>query len=580
MRLDKDQERAVAYEGDLICVAGPGSGKTRTIVSKIVYLLKKHEEGLIGAVTYTKNAASETNNRIMELYPNASSRLMSGTFHSLAGRQLRNAGIKYRVAKDGEINYFVRSVIEKLQIDDEIEDVKNNIALIKSRIKPPKMGDMNYELYIEYENLLKKNNVYDYSDIIINATNGMKNGKVRCLPIRWLLVDEYQDSDPIQYEWIITQAKIGNTEVTVVGDDDQSIYAWRSAMGYEGIKQFRKDNDAEQILLSTNYRCGKKILEKALNLIAYNTDRVSKPIKAFEGNPDGVVDYYIAQDRISEAELVRDLIIKDPKGWAILARTNRLLDEIEIVLNLASIPVNRISGDGFWDQEGSQMILQLCNTIANNKWFGLSHFLNNFKCSVEQIEILHAWLGKKPCTKWEFGKRRKGVPDVVNEYFPTGDMNSQESLKLIKLISEWSILEKEKFTDLVLLGISTWAEDYAPKRFRSSCRAASNSILKLKGSLLSRVQFIEGLIDKKLISENDVNLVTLHSSKGMEFDNVAIIAVEQGNCPSLKNIQLEEERRLAYVGFTRAKKRLVITRTIELSESIFIQEAGLTVNFS
>ena len=153
MRLDKDQERAVAYEGDLICVAGPGSGKTRTIVSKIVYLLKKHEEGLIGAVTYTKNAASETNNRIMELYPNASSRLMSGTFHSLAGRQLRNAGIKYRVAKDGEINYFVRSVIEKLQIDDEIEDVKNNIALIKSRIKPPKRGDMNYELYIEYENL-------------------------------------------------------------------------------------------------------------------------------------------------------------------------------------------------------------------------------------------------------------------------------------------------------------------------------------------------------------------------------------------------------------------------------------------
>lgn len=576
MELDEDQYKAVHHEGDLVCIAGPGSGKTRTIVSKAVHLLQKYEEGFICTVTYTKNAAAETATRILDSFPQAKSRLMSGTFHSLAGRQLRNAGIKYRIAKDGELNYYIRNIMTELQMDEKIDDVKEIIALLKSRVNPPKNGEMYYDLYIKYENILRKNSVYDFSDLIINATNGMKSGKVNPLPVRWLLVDEYQDSDPVQYEWIKTQAVKQNTEVTVVGDDDQSIYAWRSAMGYDGIKKFQNDHNAEIVLLNTNYRCGKTILEKAANLICYNNDRVAKSIKPFSGSPEGIVEYYLAQDRIGESETIRDLILADPGNWAVLSRTNRLLDQIELALNVASIPVIRLGGEGFWDQQGSQMIMELCQTVSRNKWNGFSHVLNNFQCKIEQIEALQNWLGKKTCSKWEFGKRRKGMPDSVSALFPVGDATSEEAVRLLHLVQEWSVLEKEGFTDLVLLGISTWSSDSMPKMFKGAGTAAANSLAKLKGTLRTRLEFISNLVKSKESNPDQVNLITLHSSKGMEFDKVIMMAVEQGNCPSLKNANMEEERRLAYVGMTRAKKRLIITRTTEMSESQFIQEAGIT----
>jgi len=576
IQLDPDQKQAVIGEGHQLCIAGPGSGKTRTITEKAAYLLERYPNGIVGAVTYTKSAANEIKERILERSPQSSKRVITGTFHSLASSQIRKFYPKVRIVSEGEINFFIKKIISELALDTDVEELKAKILFLKSTSNSNIKHDLTYESYKMYEELLRKHQAFDYADLIIKATEGMKEGKIRPIPFDWLMVDEYQDSDGIQYDWVQQHYLKRGTIVTVVGDDDQSIYGWRNAMGYGGMTRFINDYGPQKIFLSTNYRCGKNIVALAKQLIAFNTNRAQKEIKPFTSNPEGEFYYMIYPNRSAEVEAIGAEVrsFKDQYSIAVLARNNKQLDDVETYLQFFEIPIYRMGGESFWDSTGAIAVIDIIKIIISNSWGATSHLLNIIGVDIDNIDYLSEIFLEIPLSGWEglikpLKKELKKI-DVITQ------AKIDKGLGFIEKLTAWYNLVNNNFIDMALLSIADYVNEFFPMYLAGASYSAAKSLIKFKGSLSQRLNLISNMSkDSKVSGENKIVLSTLHSSKGTEYDLVWICSFEEGSCPSLKNAELEEERRLAYVGITRAKKRLILSRNLEKPESTFIKELNL-----
>ena len=558
--LNTEQLEVANTKSDCMVIACPGSGKTKTIATKAAKLLAE-EEGGIGAVTFSKESALELQHRIKSMSPSTGQkRLFVGTFHSMAFKQLSN---RLDIASDGDKNMYIRAALEELEIEMKIKDAIMLIDTAKSKGIVPSRETVEGRIYEHYEQQLKRNNKMDFSDMLLKAVEGMESGQIKPYPLRYLLVDEFQDTDPIQTRWVMCHHRAGAV-LTVVGDDDQSIYAFRSAMGYEGMRSFVLKTNARQIVLGKNYRCRSEILGVADILIRNNKSRIPKQLVAAKG-PGGSVKTKVLLGPVEEAEFVSESIGDPTKcSNAVLARNNKDLDIIESILSADGKPYYRPSDTSLFDYAEVAMYFGLIEMIAGlKKDVGLDSIFRFIEMSPNDREIIH-------------GMNIQGLKKISKADLMSNGVSDEGAViyrNLASYFTEWKLLYERGSFSLVINGVAEWLIEKIPMKNETTRRvvhSASVSLDRLQGDIASRIRYLKESNNNKP-SDNAIILSTLHGSKGLEWDRVWIVRAEATICPSDKS-PLEEERRLFYVGATRAREALTISMTTKNPSSPFVME--------
>jgi superfamily I DNA/RNA helicase len=568
MELNPHQARAVAAHGHCVILACPGSGKTRVLSERAAHLLRGQPLGRLCAVTFTAASADELKSRILLSCGSANARRLAvGTFHSLAYNQLkRNIRKPPRLMSDGERLAVLRRCWKHCAPQANFDDVVSVVDAVKSKLAEPMIPNASIEaVYREYQNILAAEGVMDFSDLLLMAVRKMQDGEIPPLPIQWLLVDEGQDMDEVQMEWILLHGRAG-IYVTLVGDDDQSLYTFRHALGYDGLRDVGFALAASEITLPVNYRCATNILTHAARLIGHNKNRAPKQITAHRAD-DGTADNVRAADRWDEINrLAKSISTHDNgKGWAVLARTNTILDDVEIGLLDRGIECKRSGGKSVWDGLIGSLYLGLLRTVLDGSWTGIANAFSF--CGIPPGQINgHSHNTRGDCFA-RLDAAISGTPD-----------DSDEHKVLVRLrmgLAAWCGQRDKNRATLIAHGVASFIADYCRPRQLGLLRRLEESMARMNGTLQQRLNVLRRKETPAESSGSIVQIMTLHASKGLEFDNVWIIGAEEGNLPHA-DAKEEDERRLMYVGMTRARHRLFVSSAVEEGlESRFIDEAGL-----
>lgn len=562
--LNNEQYEAALCMSDCMVIACPGSGKTKMLATKAARLMEEGD-GIVGAVTFSKDSAIELQQRIRAMSSVASKNLKVGTFHSLAFKQLSS---QCDIVSEGQRIQYVRSAIEELEIEVQLKDALILIDTMKSKGETGDENEPSGRLYRHYQKQLSLNRQIDFSDMVVNAVIGMETGRITPYPFKYLLVDEFQDTDPMQSRWIMAHRKAGAI-LTVVGDDDQSIYAFRAAMGFNGMQSFLLQTNARQVVLGKNYRCRSEILGIADNLIRNNKNRIPKDLVAAKGGGGHVKSKLFVSPDL-EAEFIVDDINDDCKlSNAILARNNRDLDIVESVLRSAGKPYYRPADKSLFSYSEVAMFFGLIELVAGVKEdVGLDAIFRFVNMADIDREAIHSMKIKnlKKLSKSELvsaGVSEQGASTYRN--FAT-------------IFDEWKKIHARGSLSLMINGVSEWLMEKLPTKNEVTRRVIYSAALaldRLNGDIASRIRFLRENRNNEP-AENAIILSTLHGSKGLEWDRVWIIRAEASICPSDKS-PIEEERRLFYVGATRAKESLTISMTTKNPTSPFVGEMDLSL---
>jgi len=555
--LNKQQKEAANYfNGPSIILAGAGSGKTRVLIAKVVNLINNHQiaPSSILMITFTNKAADEMKKRIGFKY-----RLgYVGTFHSLSAKILREDGKAINLHKnfiiydeDDQLS-LIKQVIKLINLDSDLSPAYflNRISSAKNKLISPEKylqsySDYNaynvYRLYDYYQKELKKNNAVDFDDLLnLNISLFEENHKILEKyqnKYRYLLIDEFQDTNYVQYHLIkLLSQKYKN--LTVVGDFSQSIYSWRGAE-IENLRRLEKDfPQIKTFYLEKNYRSTQPILNFAHQIISKNQTHPILHLYTDKTEGDAVVFNELEneeEEAIFITNTIKDLQLTYPlEEIAVLYRINAQSRIIEEVLLYYGIPYLLIGGIRFYERKEIKDILSYLRLLIN---------------PLDRVSFNRIIkLGKNRWKKFqEYFEKNK---DVILK---------KESEKLIE-----EIIEKTQYLNLYNLdkeeGISRLENI---KELKSVAKNFPNLIQFLEQISLVESEYFEG--EKNKDKKNKIRLMTLHQSKGLEFSVVFIIGVEEGILPHSRALnslyQLEEERRLFYVGITRAKQKLYITYT-------------------
>jgi len=602
--LNKEQKEAVlATEGPCLVIAGAGSGKTKVLTHKIAYLME--EKGIkpwnILAITFTNKAANEMKERINKLIGEGSNDMWVGTFHSICIRILR----KYidRIGFNNDFIIFdtsdqktlVKQCIKEYNLDDKIFSDRSVLSEI-SNAKNEMLTPMQYNLrtnnemrkqkiaqvYELYQRRLKENNALDFDDII-NYTIQILTENPDALEyysdkFQYVLVDEYQDTNKAQFTLItLLSAKHGN--ITAVGDNDQGIYSFRGA-DITNILNFERDFPGTKIIkLEQNYRSTKAILEAANAVIKHNEKKYEKnlwtdkdgghlPTVTRLDNEYDEANYIVEQvNRLRREEYYKY------NDFTVLYRTNAQSRSIEDILRRENIPYKMIGGLKFYERKEIKDIIAYLRLIHNKSDnLSLQRVINEPKrgigqTSLEKIEVLANANG---ISMYEVIKNAEVYG--LNKVF----LNSREFVQIIEELSA----QKDKMLISELTKQILNRTGYTKALEQENTAQAESRIENLDEFLTvtmefeeenaenSLSEFLEGItlasdIDGMEENEDSVTLMTLHSSKGLEFPVVFLVGMEEGLFPSYRSIgeqrELEEERRLCYVGITRAKEYLYLT---------------------
>ncbi len=601
--LNARQREAVLHtEGPLLVMAGAGSGKTRVLTQRIAYLIK--EKGVmpynILALTFTNKAANEMKERISKAVGTNIREVWAGTFHSVCAKILRIEAESIGFTSDFAIYdaadqlSVIKKIMKSLNINDEelkpkfviseISRAKNSMIDYKDYEENLSTRDKTYEdvvrIYALYQDYLKKNNAMDFNDLILNTLELFKKNpeieKKYSERFQYIHVDEYQDTNLPQY-FLVKLLSLHHGNICVVGDQDQSIYSWRGA-DIRNINEFEKDfKGAKLVKLEQNYRSTSNILNLANSLIANNQGRIKKELWT-DKNLGSKPKYYCAKTGFDEARYVLSQIMKGYDNgrkfsdFAIMYRTNAQSSEFEQIFMQHNVPYKIVGGLKFFQRAEIKDIHSYLRLVVNphDSVSGM-RVINSPKRgigtkSVEKIlqyadaHRLGFMDAVRDCVDERLfkGKALKGM-----EQFCTVIEEAREGLenkKTSEVIAE--ILDKSGYT-LALL---------AENNKESMSRV--ENIDELVSGIMNRESQQEDLTvsqyleDISLMSEQDnidsdeedkVLLMTLHSSKGLEFPVVFLVGLEDGIFPSFQSQfsnNIDEERRLCYVGITRAEEEL------------------------
>lgn len=613
--LNKEQKEAVqTTKGPLLILAGAGSGKTKVLTSRIAYLIQNgvHPRNIL-AVTFTNKAAKEMKARLGNILGEKTVKYMwVGTFHGICGRILREnienysfqSGKKldknFTIYDDTDTNAVIKQAIKKLNFDDKVYQpklVKSVISNAKNKMqdaytfatfardfKSQKIA----QIFEEYENTLNNNNAIDFDDMLMLTVKLFEqNAQVRKEyydRFEHILVDEYQDTNLAQYNLVNMLYTNCNSEIPperslcVVGDIDQSIYSWRGA-DYTIIMNFQKDfKNTKLIKLEQNYRSTANILNVANAIIENNTERVEKVLYSNKGEGE-LIDYFEAQDESDEANFIASKIKQDSGGnynqYAILYRTNSQSRALEEACMAAGIPYRIYGGLKFYDRKEIKDIIAYLKLIFNpDDSQSFKRIVNVPKRSIGDTTVkrLQDFADREDISLFEAVKRiqedteipprtRTKLTEFAELIRKFKDASSNYSLReFVTLVIEKSgyLAElqmqntPESEADIEnLQELVNVAEEFVPED--------ENNVL---GEFLTQVSLVSDIDSMDNIA-NNVTLMTLHAAKGLEFPIVFLAGMDDGVFPHQRTFnvpsEMEEERRLMYVGVTRAEEKLYLT---------------------
>ncbi|WP_410686016.1 DNA helicase II [Avibacterium paragallinarum] len=605
---DKQREAVAAPLGNYLVLAGAGSGKTRVLTYRIAWLIAVEQisEGSIMAVTFTNKAAAEMRHRIESTLAKYSSQrilgMWIGTFHSIAHRLLRahyaDAGLPqdFQILDSDDQLRLVKRLIKLHNIDEQAFPPKQACWYINNKkeegLRPQQIDDNNdrqertwIKIYQIYQDACDRAGLLDFAELLLRAYElWLKKPLIlQRYQQRFsqILVDEFQDTNKIQYAWI--KLLVGDTgKIMIVGDDDQSIYGWRGAQ-VENIHRFLEDfHQAQTIRLEQNYRSTSNILNSANHLIANNSNRLGKELWT-EGELGDPVGIYAAFNEIDEAQFVANQINiwLDEGGklndCAILYRSNSQSRVIEEALIRAQIPYRIYGGLRFFERQEIKDALAYLRLIANR--FDDAAFERVINTPARGIgdrtlDVLRQLTRERQITLWQ------AIQVAIQENRLAG-RSATALLRFTELINslQQDTAEMPLFaqTDFVIKHSGLYQMYKQEKGEKGEVRienleelvSATREFIKPEDAeeMTDLMAFLthaslESGEEQASPHQASVQMMTLHSAKGLEFERVFIVGVEEGIFPSARSFEegrMEEERRLAYVGITRAKQKLTIS---------------------
>ena len=607
---DQQAEAVQTTEGPLLIMAGAGSGKTRVLTHRIAYLIdeKMINPWNILAITFTNKAAREMRERAVALNP-ATSETLIATFHSMCVRILRREADhigynrNFTIVDPGEQRTLMKRILKNLNLDPKkwnerailgtISNAKND--LLDEIAYEHQAGDMYTQIvakcYKAYQEELRRSEAMDFDDLIMMTLRLFdKNPDVLAYyqqRYQYIHVDEYQDTNHAQYQLVkLLASRFKN--ICVVGDADQSIYGWRGA-DMQNILDFEKDYpEAKVVLLEENYRSTKKILQAANDVIKNNRNR--RPKKLWTQNDEGEqIVYYRANDERDEAVFVASTIdnivrekVKNFKDFAVLYRTNAQSRTIEEALLKSNIPYTMVGGTKFYSRKEIRDVISYLNLIANTSDnISFERVVNEPKRGVGPgtLEKLRNFAYEQNMSLLDAsanimlspikGKAAQGVYDFANMILNLRDQ--LDGLSITDTVE--AILDKSGYLDALSMQQTLESQSRIEniEEFMSVTKNLDETNTDGTEDETGIDRLGRFLNDLALIADTDdgeaeaaeVTLMTLHAAKGLEFPVVFLIGMEEGVFPlsraSEEPDELEEERRLAYVGITRAEEILFLT---------------------
>ena len=614
--LNESQLQAVKQiDGAMLILAGAGSGKTKTITSRVAYLIANGiPPSSILTLTFTNKAATEMRHRALSLIEQELNYMpLLCTFHKFGLLFL-----KFHIQKLNRSNSFViidsndkKRILKSFESDvpisltnNEISKYKNNLISPQEAIAKAQLKDYKKiaNLYQKYEEYLTRNNLVDFDDLLVLPYKILDSDKNLCHQIsekyRYILVDEYQDTNDLQFK-LLQKLTTAHNNICVVGDDDQSIYGWRGA-NIKNILEFEHEfPNTKVIKLELNYRSTNKILKAANDLISYNRNRLGKNLIGTIGEGKDITYIHSDNENIEAHTIsknIQELISKgvDPKDIAILYRINALSRSIEEGLNKASIPYKMVGGVKFYDRLEIKDIISYLRVIANaHDDFSLKRIINKPKRGLGKatLDKVTQLANEKSISIFELLTKHNESLDglITKKAHQTINLFIEQILQLQESINEstYELIDnledmfkiKEYYSLLPdsLERVSNIDEFYG--LFRDF--VIQNPDLRLD-DFLNEIALQS---EQDQIDDQSISIMSIHASKGLEFEYLFVIGLEEGFFPLLGDgVNLEEERRLGYVAITRAKKELTLSssstryykgKRAELLKSRFLSESGV-----
>ena len=600
---DKQYEAVVNTEGPCLVIAGAGSGKTKVLTHKIAYLIG--EKGVkpwnILAITFTNKAANEMKERIANIVGDDAKDIWMGTFHSICVRILRR--FIDRIGFDSSFIIFdtadqktlVKACMKDLAIDDKLFNdraVLSEISNAKNEMLEPEQytaranGDFRKEkiatVYELYQKRLKENNAVDFDDIINYAIKILEENpdilEYYSSKFQYVLVDEYQDTNKSQFT-LVTMLASRNGNITVVGDNDQGIYSFRGA-DISNILNFERDFPGTKIIkLEQNYRCTGNILKAANAVIKNNKVKYKKELwtQNDEGNLPKV---YQAENEYDEASYIVEQIehLKREEyykyaDFAVLYRMNTQSRAIEDILRRENVPYKIVGGLKFYERKEIKDTIAYLRLIQNdNDNLSLKRIINEPKRGIGKTSLDKVEQLAEAAETSMYDVIKRADEFGLNRVF----LNSREFVNVIEELKS----KKDELSVSEMIKLTLKKTGYTKALEQENTIEAENRIANLDELLNVAIEFeeefaenslqefLEGItlssdLDNMEEQEDSVTLMTLHSAKGLEFPVVFLVGMEEGIFPGYQSMmepkELEEERRLCYVGITRAKENLFLT---------------------
>jgi len=613
--LNEAQRDAVKHiDGPLLILAGAGSGKTKTITTRVAYLISLGiDPASILTLTFTNKAASEMRERALSLIESVNYPPTLCTFHKFGLLFL-----KFNINKLGRNNNFVvidtddkKRIIKSFGIDLPISMIASEISRYKNSLISPKevfekAERKNYKtiakLYEQYENYIASNNLVDFDDLLVLTYKILEQDKELCKQTsdryRYIMVDEYQDTNELQYR-LLRKLCENHENLCVVGDDDQSIYGWRGA-NIKNILEFHESFDEVKITkLEVNYRSTNQILKTANALIEHNRERIGKNLTSDFGDGKEIVFIESAdenQESQTIARKIRKLIDSgaDPRSIAVLYRVNALSRSLEEGLNKEHISYNMVGGIKFYERAEIKDLISYLRIIANeHDDYSMKRIINKPKRGLGKVTI-------DKLLKAAYESKMSLFEYISTHVDEVKSIASKKSFTALYEFIENIIKLKELSSDNSYDFIFELEDTFKIRDYYSALPDAVDRVSNIdefyglyrdyvKQNLeMSVDEFLNDLAlqsDQDQIDYEHISIMSVHASKGLEFEYLFVIGLEEGFFPLIgEGSDIEEERRLGYVAITRAKRELWLScvgsrfykgRRATLKKSRFLKESGV-----
>lgn len=611
---ESQKEAAKTVDGPVLILAGAGSGKTKTITARLAYLISLGiDPANTLTLTFTNKAANEMRNRALDMIENISYPPLLCTFHKFGLLFL-----KFHMEKLGRKNSFVvidtddkKRIIKGLGTDLPLGLIASEISKYKNSLICPKTAWEKAEqdsykkiatLYERYEKYITDNNLVDFDDLLGLPYKILHENEELCKEIsdryKYVMVDEYQDTNDLQYK-LLQKICTSHNNICVVGDDDQSIYGWRGA-NIKNILNFSESFENTKVVkLEKNYRSTATILRAANDLIEHNRGRIGKVLESTKGEGKKI-EMLESTDENSEstkiAKKIRALIDNDvsPSDIAILYRVNALSRSLEEGLNRAGISYNMVGGVKFYERTEIKDLISYLRIIANpNDDFSIKRVINRPKRGLGKVtldKILKAAYEAHLSVFDYIISRNDELQSIVSKKSHAALSDFTQNIDRLREVAgqaTYNVIDELEN----LFGIKKYYDQLPDSLDRvaniDEFYGLFRDMIK-QNPQMSVDEFLNDLTlqsDQDSLDSENISIMSIHASKGLEFSHLFVIGLEEGFFPLIGDgSDIEEERRLGYVAFTRAKDELTLShsdsrfykgRRTELTKSRFLKESGV-----